>query len=379
MTVESICKAVKKSLAVITYRTLAQLIRPWKPRHAVPPQSTAIIFLGALGDFFVFCGAAEELYKKGLRLTLICTEKSGVAGIAPRLGLFEEVIALPIGFSKRIANLRVLRNIEAELVFPAPLGRHALPDLYTMAVRARKRVLPDMTQDCISAGLKEFFDRQTDVLVPITAECELDRYTQFFCGSGILSVQIRPYKIGGPPVEKKNRIAVFPGTSGGREKCWPAERFAWVLRHLYAERPAEILILGTAADNILGQALADFLQGIEPTRNLCGKTSIPETLELLKTCQLVLANDSGGSHMAMACDVPTVVVGGHWQYGRIYPHPYLPPHHQVVTAGSEWACHCGESKPACRNGTGAAPCVLAVEKELVLKTAKSVRKGDGHT
>ena len=47
-----------------------------------------------------------------------------------------------------------------------------------------------------------------------------------------------------------------------------------------------------------------------PVRNLAGKTSLPEFIEMAASCELFLTNDSGSMHIASALGVPTVVVFG---------------------------------------------------------------------
>ena len=51
--------------------------------------------------------------------------------------------------------------------------------------------------------------------------------------------------------------------------------------------------------------------GIGPAAlNLAGKTSMPEWIALLKACDLVICNDSGGMHLAAAVGTPLVAVYG---------------------------------------------------------------------
>ena len=106
-------------------------------------------------------------------------------------------------------------------------------------------------------------------------------------------------------------------------------------------------------------------------KNLCGETSVSELVEYLQGCALVLANDSGSAHLSIACGRPTVIICGGWEYGRFYPNPRLPPNCRAVVAelGLLKCIPCNESCPVCTDRNAAA-CILLVEQERVLKTAK---------
>ena len=367
-------RKLKGFLSFIVYRYLLALLaltgknRPGK----VEKRSVTIVFMAALGDFLVMCSAVDALAKQGYKITLICKESAVNREIVKETGLFQNVVFLKDGLVSRVKNLGILRGIRTELVVALPLGRHILPDLYMLAVRAHRRLAPDTMLDCGSEQLKKLVDGRVDDLIPVTKTLELERYQEFFARADLFEQELFPYAL---PKQwenpKRKRLAVFPGAGGGREKCWPPERFAQVIELMLTQkRVDEVLLLGAGQeDEHLAETIFSQLSEQSGVRNLCGQTTISDTLNLIRKSSLVLANDSGSAHMAIASGTPTVVIAGGWQYGRFYPNPRLDPKHRVVIADpSALSCiPCGKSRPDCMGGTGTAKCVCIIDGHQILK------------
>lgn len=365
-------KRLKQAASMLIYRCL--LIGLPSKRPAEDDGRIAVVCLGALGDFIAFCPAARALAQQGKRLILICREKTGIQEFADRTGHFERMIELPHRFRERPKNLFRLKKIQAGTVIAAPAGRHILSDLYVLAITAHRRVLPDTLLGCSLPRLKNLVDRKADVLVPVTARNEWERCREYLNGAGYHLPILTPYELDTvqSPQDRENIVAVFPGAGGGAVKQWPVERFAWVLERLYEEKECEVFVCGTEREREVGEQLCAELPF--PAKNLCGTTTIKSLLELLGRCSLVLANDSGSAHMAIACGTPTVIICGCWEYGRFYPNPTLPHHcRPVVPSLDKLNCApCGESQPDCAKGE-ILPCVLSVDKETVLYAVHRVQ------
>ena len=104
------------------------------------------------------------------------------------------------------------------------------------------------------------------------------------------------------------RIAVGAGASYGSAKCWPPERFAAAINRLLDERPAEVILFGTAGEAAVSAAICAGLH--EPPLDLTGKTQIAELPAMLSRCAVFLGNDSGAMHVAAAVGLPVVAVFG---------------------------------------------------------------------
>ena len=105
-------------------------------------------------------------------------------------------------------------------------------------------------------------------------------------------------------------------------KRWPAEHFAELVRRVATENDAvRFVILGGKEDAALGDAIAR----AAPQRclNLAGKTSLPEMIEWVRLCDLVLTNDTGPMHVAAALGKPLVALFGPTEPRRTGPYGHL--------------------------------------------------------
>ncbi len=124
-------------------------------------------------------------------------------------------------------------------------------------------------------------------------------------------------------------LGLIPGAARGPSKQWPAERFQTVARKWHSQTGGGVCWLGTPED----QDLCDFCnQSLgDAGRVLAGKTSLPEFAAALSLLNAVVANDSGGMHLAAALQVPTVAVFGITDPEKTGP---LSPHTTVIQHSS---------------------------------------------
>jgi heptosyltransferase II len=100
----------------------------------------------------------------------------------------------------------------------------------------------------------------------------------------------------------------IPGAARGSSKQWPAEYYIQVGRDLVAHWPGSILVMGAPGERALCEQVR---QGIGTRAfNCAGQTSFHEWAALIERCSVVLANDSGGMHLAAALGVPVMAFYG---------------------------------------------------------------------
>ena len=121
-------------------------------------------------------------------------------------------------------------------------------------------------------------------------------------------------------------VALCPGAEFGQAKRWPEQSFAavaaWVLK-----QKGDVWLLGGAADREVCTRIAQSLGAPgSQVRNLAGKTSLSDAVDLLGAASAVICNDSGLMHVACAVDTPVVAL-----YGSTSP-GFTPPLHAQASA-----------------------------------------------
>ena len=113
-------------------------------------------------------------------------------------------------------------------------------------------------------------------------------------------------------------VALLPGARW-LNKRWPAGHFADLARELSREFSAvRFVVLGGGDDQPLGKIIFDAVP--ERCLNLTGATSLPEMIEWLRLCELVVTTDTGPAHAAAALGKPTLSLFGPTEPRRTGPY-----------------------------------------------------------
>lgn len=121
------------------------------------------------------------------------------------------------------------------------------------------------------------------------------------CGEAL----IRKYGI----CEKDTIIGLNPGASFGSSKCWPTEHFAELAELCEKRLGAKTMLFTGPGEEDIAQAIIQ-----KSHANIIDTGPDRIDLELLKPlvrrCNLLITNDTGPRHYAVAFDVPVVVIMG---------------------------------------------------------------------
>jgi ADP-heptose:LPS heptosyltransferase len=164
---------------------------------------------------------------------------------------------------------------------------------------------------------------------------------------------------------------LHPGAAAPARR-WPAARFAAVGRRLAAGGHA-VRITGSAAERGLASRVAR-LAGLPGEHVLAGETSLDALAALTASARLVIAGDTGLSHLASAYARPSVTL-----FGPVPPSEWGPPRHprhQVLWAGApgyRGDPHAARADPALCAITVNAVCEAA---ELALRAPEPHIRGD---
>jgi len=102
-------------------------------------------------------------------------------------------------------------------------------------------------------------------------------------------------------------VALVPGAEHGAAKRWPIEYFGELAREL-AQRDIDVWLLGSPRETAIGERIA--MQGGAGVLNLCGRTDLPDVIDLLSLADAVACNDSGLMHVAAAVGAFVVALYG---------------------------------------------------------------------
>lgn len=133
--------------------------------------------------------------------------------------------------------------------------------------------------------------------------------------------------------QSKILIGLVPGggASWGKEssfKRWPAEKYAKIADNLIEKLNAEIILFGGAYEVGLCQGIADSMNN--PVKIAAGKTNLEQFIAISGKCSLLILNDGGPLHMAVAAGARTVSIFGPVDE-NVYG-PYPKEGHSVITS-----------------------------------------------
>ena len=106
------------------------------------------------------------------------------------------------------------------------------------------------------------------------------------------------------------RVMLLPGAARGPSKQWPEAHWVALIQALHAQVPGvHVLLGGTPGDVDLCQRIVDGAPEARTTV-VAGQTNLQEFAWLLGQADVVVANDSGGMHVAAAMGVSVVAIYG---------------------------------------------------------------------
>ncbi len=102
-------------------------------------------------------------------------------------------------------------------------------------------------------------------------------------------------------------VALMPGAAFGPAKCWPIDYFGQLAAKLAASG-RQVWVLGSKNEAEVGETIRG--QSAEAIINLCGKTRLDDTVDLLSAASAAVSNDSGLMHVAAAAQTHVLALFG---------------------------------------------------------------------
>lgn len=212
-----------------------------------------------------------------------------------------------------------------------------------------------------------FFYNDTVKLPPPPTHA-VDRYLMLPRQLGI-EVDRVEFPLGGEPVAQREKLILINPGARWATKRWPADRFAALLDMLATRWPDHRLaILGSSDERPLAESIAATTNAKADI--LAGRTTLPELTALMRRARLMISNDTGPLHLAVAVGTPTVSMFGPTDPRRTGPYPFGGEKNSVLTAKLDCApCF----KSACRH-TPELECMTAIPVEQVVAAAVELVK-----
>ncbi|HTB07766.1 MAG TPA: glycosyltransferase family 9 protein [Bacteroidia bacterium] len=128
-----------------------------------------------------------------------------------------------------------------------------------------------------------------------------------------------PYiKVNKAGESQKKHIVIFPG-AGHRVRRWSPDNFVKLYKLIQVNLNLPVIVGGSVNDKSLAQQIVSQI-GLDAT-DMTGKMNLSETVDLLQNAALVITNDSGPLHIALALGIPTVCISNGNNYARFCPYP----------------------------------------------------------
>ncbi len=281
-------------------------VGPWsRPALEGNPNINAFLDCGPVGSgpfrMRDYISLARRLRQGQFDLAIVL-ERSPVLGLLPFLAGIPRRVGLDSGGRGFAHTLRVPVDWshpkhEAELYLDCARAL-GLP-----VVGRRLEFFPSAADRARAASL-------LDGLWPRVAEAATERAPRITVPTPDAS---QPHTRHPTPDTRYPLVAIHPGGAANPgmtllAKRWPPKRFAAIADRLVETLGARIILVGAPSD---AQAVDAVRQAMRHQPGvLVGKTTIGQLAAIYEHCSLMIGNDSGVMHLAVAVDTPVVAIFG---------------------------------------------------------------------
>ena len=169
-------------------------------------------------------------------------------------------------------------------------------------------------------------------------------------------------------------IAAGAGASWGKDaqlKRWPAVKFAQLADKIMDNLEAKVLLLGNEEEEDIADTMLRNMRN-KPL-DLTGKTTLEELIALMSLLNIVIANDGGMLHMAVAVGTKTVSIFGPVDEAVYGPYPPSPDHIVIKNSGASCRpCYRNFRMPPCEKNRD---CLANLTVEDVYSGVKKLHAG----
>jgi ADP-heptose:LPS heptosyltransferase len=305
--------------------------KDWRP----PAELKSILVFSntALGDTLLSTPAIVSLKQSFPQARLTLFVHRNMAPLFEGLESVDEVVRYHGGYKKFIRTVFALRRIRPQ----AALLLHSnAPQDIPMAVLSGASIIlkPPTTSEYRHYLSYQFVPKDRHVI-----EERLD-LVRLLGGTRLTTRMSLPARYGSRrpevlaelPAHARRIIGFQPGAANVF-KMWPAENFA-VLADRLAQTldDIEIVITGSRKERSLAKRIMN-LCAVSHIRDYCGKFNVQELPFLVREFDVLVSNDTGTMHLAIALGVPALCLFGPTSAELIGPYQDLDKHRVIQKTG----------------------------------------------
>jgi heptosyltransferase-2 len=341
---------VLKHAARIPIESLLKVHLASLPGYDFAPERINRILVFAyhgLGNFIMYTPALRLLRERypNARIDLQVGNNTGCEEVLAGAGLFDNIYNLrySAGLLAWIKRAKEVREIEYDLTI-SEFHSHSWPLALLVAASRAPFRLGHVT----SPGWSERFSRYSFVFnIPVSMredEHEIERYLDLVAAVGARRINLteartfihlaeedkefaRSFLSDGDYERAGAIIGVQPGTSPAmRWKQWPVERYRTVIERLLADcAGSRVILFGSPSE---AEMIEEIARGLGRRVSVAaGKTTVKQVAALIRRCDMLVCNDSGLMHAAVAVGTPVIAIYGPTDIRRTAP---LGPAHRVI-------------------------------------------------
>jgi len=313
--------------------------RPRRPYRSSDVKRILVFAYHGIGNFIMYTPALKLLRENfpNARIDLQVGNKTGCEEVITNAHIFDNIYNVPYdaGPLAWLARIREVRATNYDLTV-SEFHSHSWPLALLVAASRAPFRLGHVT----SPGWDKRFSRYGYVFnLPVEMredEHEIERYLDLIARLGVTPPDYRHARTFVHLAEEDREFAhsflastasqgegsligFQPGTSATmRWKQWPLDRYREVIARLSSECPdAQILLFGSDSERPMIEQLA---RGLGPRVAIAaGKTTLKQVAALIEACDLLVCNDSGLMHVAVAVGTPVVAIYGPTDINRTAP------------------------------------------------------------
>ena len=266
-----------------------------------------------------------------------------------------------------------------DIVLNSVFSREPLTDILALNTTAKQKVA--FNGDSAHGMTENFHARSNPLYSHIIQnnggyKLELERHREFLQALGVETPRLQPviwttlddaefaenvFQENG--LDAGKTVVLF---AGAQAEARTYNGYGQALVQLCKEQGFAVVALGSDSDFEVNEKNLNDLAGVK-TLNLCGKTTLRQSAEILRRCRLAVGAETSMAHIACAVGTPNVVLLGGGHFGRFMPY-------SAITSAVALPVECYCCNWACKYDS--AHCVKGISPEVITEAVRqTLEKG----